>query len=206
MIRYADSVILVTLTAILLSIIFDLEREVSKLAVSVNFSNGVTVHVVFHFNGWSTKAVIVFVVVGGIVRASAVVTGWGFQVVSCEAVLNCIDKFGKCMRSCVVSMTTLLFLIKSNPNNHPVNFFITMKCSAKRLSPISNWSVAFATGFSNRPLATFIWKLGWSSIFKILFGNFSLIGYKSFWAIALTNAPESTRASTVRFFSKSRGT
>ena len=40
----------------------------------------------------------------------------------------------------------------------------------------------------------------------MLLGAFSLIVSKSSWAIALTNALESTRASTVRFFSKSRGT
>ena len=68
LIRYGDSVVLVTLTAILLLIIVDIEWEISRLAVSVNFSNVVTVPVVFHFDGWSMKAVIVFVVVGGIVR------------------------------------------------------------------------------------------------------------------------------------------
>ena len=66
LIRYGDSVVLVTLTAIRLSIIVDIEWEISRLAVSVNFSSGVTVPVVFHFEGWSIKAVIVFVVVGGL--------------------------------------------------------------------------------------------------------------------------------------------
>ena len=58
LIRYGDSVVLVTLTAVLLSIIVDIERKISKLAVSVIFSNVVTVPVVFHFDGWSVKAVI----------------------------------------------------------------------------------------------------------------------------------------------------
>ena len=44
-------------TAIRLSII-------SRLAVSLNFSNGVTVPVVFHLEGSSMKAVTVFVVSG----------------------------------------------------------------------------------------------------------------------------------------------
>ena len=79
---------LVTLTAIRLSIIVDIELEISKFAVSVNFSNGVTVPVVFHFDGWSMKAVIVFVVVGGMVRASSVMIGCGLVVVSLEAVLT----------------------------------------------------------------------------------------------------------------------
>ena len=48
LIRYGDSVVLVILTAILLSIIVDIEWEISRLAVSVNFSSGVTVPVVFH--------------------------------------------------------------------------------------------------------------------------------------------------------------
>ena len=96
--RYGDSVVLVTLTAILLSIIVDIEWEISRLAVSVNFSNGVTVPVVFHFDGWSMKAVIVFVVVGGMVRASSVTTGCGLVVVSFAALLTCIVKWGKCMK------------------------------------------------------------------------------------------------------------
>ena len=100
------------------------------------------------------------------------------------------------MSPCVVSMTTLLFLIKCNSICGPVNFFITTKCSANELSPISNFSVAVDKGFSNLPLATCIWKLGGSSILRMLFGAFCLIVPKSSWAIALTNAPESTRAST----------
>ena len=147
--RYGDSVVLVTLTAILLSIILDIEWEISRLAVSVNCSNGVTVPVVFHFDGWSMKAVIVFVVVDGMVRASSVMTVCGFVVVSLEAVLTCIVKWGKFMRPCVVSMTTLLFLIKCNAIIGPVNFFVTTKCLAKKLSPISKFSVAGDNGFSN---------------------------------------------------------
>ena len=154
--RYGDSVVLVTLTAIRLSFIVDIEWEISKFAVSVNFSNGVTVPLVFHFHGWSMKAVNVFVVVGGMVRASSVMTGCDFLVVSLEALLTCIVKWGKCMRPCVVSMTTLLFLIKCNPIIRPVNFFITTKCSVNELSPISNFSVAVDNGFSNWPLATCI--------------------------------------------------
>ena len=177
--RYGDSVVLVTLTAILLSNIVDIEWEISTLADSVNFSNGVTVPVVFHFDGWSMKAVIVFVVVGGMVGASSVMTGYGFVVVSLEAVLNCIVKWGKCMRPCVVWMTTLLFLIKCNPINGRVNFSITTKCSAKELSPISNFSVALVTGFSNWPLTTCIWKLGGSSILRMLLGAFCFIVSKS---------------------------
>ena len=73
--RCGDSVVLVTLTAILLSIIVDIEWEISRLAVSVNFSNGVLMPVVFRFKGWSMKAVIVFVVVGGMVSAPSVMTG-----------------------------------------------------------------------------------------------------------------------------------
>ena len=147
---------MVTLTAILLSIIVDIEWEISRLAVSVNFSSGVTVPVVFHFDGWPIKALIVFAVVGGMFRASSVMTGCGWVVVSLEVVLTCIVKWGKCMSPCVVSMTTLLFLIKCNPIIGPVNFFITTKCSANELSPISNFSVAVDNGFSNWPLATCI--------------------------------------------------
>ena len=84
---------LVTLTAIRLSIIVDIEREISNFAGSVNFSNGVTVPVVFHFDGWSVKAVIVLVVAGGMVRSSSMMTGCGLVVVSLEAVLTCIVKW-----------------------------------------------------------------------------------------------------------------
>ena len=96
LIRYGDSVVLVTLTAIQLSLIVDTEWEVSKLAVSVKFSNCVTVPVLFHFDGWSTEAVIVFVVVGGIVRVSSVMTGCGLVFISLEAVSVCNVKWGKC--------------------------------------------------------------------------------------------------------------
>ena len=99
---------------------------------------------------------IVFVVVGGMVRASSVMTGCDFVLVSLEAVLICIVKCEKCMRPCVVSITTLLFLIKCNPNIGPVNFFISTKCSAIVLAPILNFSVAVDCGFSNWPLATCI--------------------------------------------------
>ena len=206
LIKFGGSVVLVTLTAILLSIIVNIEWEISKLAVSVNFSNGVTVPVVFHFEGWSMKAVTVFVVAGGIVRSASMMTGCCLVVVSLEAVFTCIVQWGKCIRPCVVSMTTLLFLIKCNPIIGPVNFVITTKCSAKKLSPISDFSVAVDIGFSNWPFATCIWKLGGSSILRILFGAFYFMVSKSYWAIALTNALESTRASSVWLFSKSRGT
>ena len=42
-------------------------------------------------------------------------TGCGLVVVSLEPVLTCIVKWGKCMRPCVVSMTTLLLFMKCNP-------------------------------------------------------------------------------------------
>ena len=154
LIRYDDSVVLVTLTAILLSIIVSIEWEISRLAVSVNFSNSVTVPVVFHSDGWQTEAVTVSVVLGGLIRASSVMTGWGFAVVSLEAVLTCIVKCGKCLRPCVVLMTTLFFLIKCNPIIGTVNSFMTTKYSASKLSPISNLFVAVADGFSTWPLAT----------------------------------------------------
>ena len=125
-IRYGDSVVLLTLTAILLSIIVNIEWEISKLAVSVNFSNGVRVPVVFLFDGCSMKAVIVFVVVGCIIWASSMMTGCGFVIVSLQDVLTCIVKCGKCTRPCVVSMTTLLFLIKCNP------FIGSLRGSVKR--------------------------------------------------------------------------
>ena len=94
---------------------FDIEWEISRLAVSVNFSEGVTVPFVFRSEEWPTKTVIVFIVLGDIVGASSVRTGWRFAFVSLEAVFTCIVKFGICRRLCVVWITTLLFLIKCNP-------------------------------------------------------------------------------------------
>ena len=82
------------------------------------------------------------------------------------------------MSPCVVSMTTLLFVLKCNPIIDPVNFFITTKRSAKELSPVSNFSVAVDNGFSNWPLATCSWKLGGSSFLRMLFLGLSV------WLIA----------------------
>ena len=62
--------VLVPLTAIFLSIIVDIEWDIMRLAVSVKFSTGVTVPVVFHSELWSTIAVIFFVVICGIVVLS----------------------------------------------------------------------------------------------------------------------------------------
>ena len=177
LISYADSIVVTTLTATLVSIIVNSEWEIIKIAVSVNFFNGVTVPVVYHFDGWSTKAVIVFVVVGGIVRASSVMTGWGFVVVSFEAFLTGIVKCGKCMRPSVVSLITQLFLIKCNPITGLL--FITMKCSAKIKSPVSKLSVVVANGCSNWPFANCIWKLGELSTLRMLFGAFLFCASRS---------------------------
>ena len=68
-------------------------------------------------------------------------------VVSIEAVLTCIVEWGKCMRPCIASRSTLLFPIKCNPIIGPVNFFITTKCSTNTLSRLSNLSVVVANGF-----------------------------------------------------------
>ena len=159
LIRYGDSVLLVCLTETLLSNTVDIEWEISRLAVSVNFSTGVTVPVVFHYEGWLTEAVIVFAVLGGIVKASSVRAVWGLAVVSLERVLTCIFKCGNCMRPCVVSMTTLLFLINCNPMIGPVNFFITTKRWKNVLSPISNVGVVVANGFLNGHLLLVFEKL-----------------------------------------------
>ena len=158
--------------------------------------------VVFHSEGWSKKTVIVFVVLGSIVKAWSVRTTWGFAVIY-EVVLICIAKCGKCMRPCVVSMTTLFFLISCNPMMGPVSLFNTTKCTANVLSPLWILSVAVANGFSNWPFATCLWKLGGLLVLK-LFGAFCLSVSNSFWAIALIWAPESTKASVVWLLLKSR--
>ena len=58
---------LVILNAIFLSMIVEMEWDISRRAASVNYPTGVTVPVVCHSDGWPTKAVIVFVVIGGTV-------------------------------------------------------------------------------------------------------------------------------------------
>ena len=165
-----DSVVLVTLTAIFLSIIVDIVWDIMRLAVSVFFSTGVTVPVVFHSDTWSTNVVIVFVVICGIVILSWMRTAWGVAFVWLNALLTCIVKCGKWMRPWVVSMTTLLCLMKCRPIIGFVRFFITTKCSAKMWSLMSNLSVAVAVGFSNWPFTTWIWKLGRSQFLRYLTG------------------------------------
>ena len=93
-------------------------------------ANGVTVTVVLHSEIRSTKFAVVCFVLGCIVRASKMTTVWCFLVLS-ASVLKCVVTCGKCMRSCVVSMTTLLFFRKSKPMIGPISVFISMKCSTK---------------------------------------------------------------------------
>ena len=59
------------------------------MVVFEKFSNNVTLPAVFHSEGWSTKSVTVFVVLGGTVKASSVGTAWSFALIS-EVVLTCI--------------------------------------------------------------------------------------------------------------------
>ena len=152
-----DSVVLVTLTATSLLFIVDIEWEISRLAVSANFSSGVAILVVFQSKGRSTKDVIVFLVLGGIGKASPLRKVWGFAFLLLEAVLTCIVKCGKCMRPCVVSMATQFFPKKCKPLIGSVSFFMTTMYSASVLSPLSNLGVAVASGFSNWQFATCIW-------------------------------------------------
>ena len=93
--EHGDFVVMVIVTASYFLVKnVDLEWEISRLAVSVNFSSGVTVPAVFHSEGWSTKVLLVFVVLDGIVRASSVKIVWVFAFVQLEAVLTCIVKCG----------------------------------------------------------------------------------------------------------------
>ena len=132
---------------------------VGKLVVPMNSSYGVTVLVVFQSNGWSRSALIVFVFIGGIVRASLMRTVWGSTLSSIAVLLTCIVTWGKRMRSFVVSMTTLLCLMKCKPMISPVKLFITRKCSCKLWSPMSNLSLVVAGSFSNQSFATWFFKL-----------------------------------------------
>ena len=149
LIKNGDSVVLVYLTPLFLSIVVESEWNINRFVASVNFPAGVTVPVVYHSDGWSTNAVDVFDVIGGAVVLSWIRTGWGLALVPIAAFLAGLVRCGKWTRPCVVSMTTLLCLMKCNLTMGLVKFFIRTKCSAKILSPISNISVAVDIGFSN---------------------------------------------------------
>ena len=153
-----DSVVLITLTAFISSIIVDNEWEVCKPAVSVNLSSWVTVHNVFHSDGWSPKAVFVFVVFGGIVRLSSQKECWGSAPNFLAALLTCIVKWGKRMRQYVVSMTIVLGLLQCITIVGPVKLLITAKSSARVLLLMSKIGAVASNGFSNWPFATLIWK------------------------------------------------
>ena len=81
LVKYGVSVVSVILTAVFLSIIVEIEWDISRLAASVNFPTGDTVPVVCHSDGWSTDAVIDFVVIGGTVVLSWIRTSWGLALV-----------------------------------------------------------------------------------------------------------------------------
>ena len=115
---------------------------------------------------------IIFVVLGGIVRASPVVTDWGFEVVLLEAVLTCIVKCGKCMRPCVVSRTTLSFLIKGSPKIGCVRFISTTKFSANILSQIQIQSWLLLTVSLTCQLLLVLENRGGSPILRRLLGGF----------------------------------
>ena len=142
------------------------------------------VPVVFHSERRSIKAANVFVVFGAIVSPSSMMRSWGFKVVSLQVVLTCIVKCGKCMKPCVVS-TTLFFFINCNTLIGPVSF-LTTKCSTNMLSPISKLTVAVANSFSSWLFAACFWKLGGSSILRVLLGAFCFYVSNSSRAIALT--------------------
>ena len=61
---------LVTLTGMFLSKIVDIDWDISRLAPSVIFPNGVTLSVVFHSEDWSSNVVMVLVVIGCTVMLS----------------------------------------------------------------------------------------------------------------------------------------
>ena len=109
----------------------------------------------------------------------------GFGIFSLHAVLTCIVKCGKCLKPCVVSMTTLSFLMKFIPTNDSVNFFNTTNCSAKMLSPIQELSLVVANGFPNWPFVTCLLEVGVSSTSRRLIGTSCFIVSNSFRTIAL---------------------
>ena len=158
------------LTAVFLLIIVDIDWDFSRVTAFVKFLTGLAVPVVCNFNRWSKYAVIVFVVLGGTVTLSWIRTGWGLALVLLAAFLACIAKCGNWTRPSVVSMTTLLFFMKRNPKMGTVIFFITAKCTAKKLSPLSKLNVIVAIGYSKWTFASWTRKMGGSSILKTVAG------------------------------------
>ena len=131
---------------------------------------------------------------------------WKFQAVAGEhrlVVLLLVRKVNE--TKCRVNEYTVVSH-KLYPIIDLVKFFITTKCSANLWSPISNLSAAVANGISNWPFATFMWKIGGPLSLKILVGACCSFLSNLVWAIALTRALESTRASNIRPFAKSKGT
>ena len=182
---WGDSVVLITLTATFLSNNADIQWDISRLAALVIFSSGVILPVVFYCEEWSKKAVIVFNVTGGIVMASPTRTFWRLALVSLSPPYLHVQKT-KINEANVMSMTILLCLMKCKGIIYPVWFFYTIKCSATLKSPITNLSVAVVNGFWNVPITPWIWKMGGSSILKVLVGAYCLILCSPFRAIALT--------------------
>ena len=78
----------------------------------------------------------------------------GLAFVSLAAFLTLIVKCEKWMRPCVVSMTTLLSLMKCTPTIGAVKVFNTSKCSENISSPVTNLIGGVANGVSNWPFAT----------------------------------------------------
>ena len=163
---WSDSVVFVTLTSIFLSIIHDLENDNVRLTASVNLSNVDTVPVPIYSDVTSANAVMVFIVIGATVMLPWVRTATSLALNLLIAFLTSIVKRGEWKRPCVVSMRTLFCLIKCKPLFGPVKLFIT----AKVWSPWSKLIVTVSNGFSNGPFATLIWKVGISSVLKIMVG------------------------------------
>ena len=145
-----DTVVLVILTATLLETRADIEWEIIRLAVSVSLSTDVTVLVVFRSDGWSMKTVLVFVIFvcylfvicRRSLKLSSLKTIWGCASTSLLELLTCIVEWGKCMKSSVVPLPTVLCWMKYNPVIGHVNCFITTKYQAETYSPIQIWSLA----------------------------------------------------------------
>ena len=110
------------------------------------------------------------------------------------------------MRSCVVSMTTLLCLMKFKVIFGHVKTFVMTNSSGKLWSRKSKQNMAVAIRFSNWPFAIWFWKLRGSWILKRFTRKGCLIPSKSIQLIALRKAFDSTRASFARPFLKTWNT
>ena len=183
--EYGDFVLLVTLTVIFLSVIIDIENDISRIAVSVTFPTGIIVPVVFRSDGWSTNAVIAFFVISGTVMLLWITSAWSFGNPLARSAfdLPCqVWKMDEAMCS-IDDHTVVSNEVQPYKMSRQILHYDKRICA----SVISD--IKFECGccyqFSIGLFATWIWKLGGLSILKTFAGSCCLILFNSIGPIAV---------------------